>query len=119
MLFLMEQRVHVGVNKQAGPKQRHGLIWVKANDDGVVERLPIIIDKPHLVCEGINFATWRRIKQQIKKMGIEATHLELDFTTQDKKFENGGHFCYDLRDKYKELYCGKGKGTPLYAIGAS
>ena len=116
MLFLSEQRINIGVNQHAGPEQRHGVLWAVVTKDGVAEniRYPLIIDKPHLVCEGLNFATWRRIKKQIKKMGIEATHIELLFHA--KKFPDAGHFCY-LLSEYKELYNAKNKGRPIYQNG--
>jgi hypothetical protein len=116
MLFLSEQRIHIGVNRQAGEKQRHGVIWANETVGGVVTsvRLPIIIDKPRLACEGMNYATWKRVKRQIVKMGIDATHIELKFDPQ--AFPEGGHFCYKL-DAYKELYNARNTGQPLSRVG--
>lgn len=117
MLFLLEQRVHIGINNQASETTRHGVLWVTTDVDGVPKelRVPVIIDKPHLVAGGLNFATWRRVKRQIEKMGLKATHLELDFT-KDKKIEGGGHYCY-LLNSYKELLVSGNKGRPLYQQG--
>lgn len=114
MLFLSEQRIHIGINQHAGEKQRHGVLWaVVDKEDGEKEniRYPLIIDKPHLVCDGLNYATWRRVKKQIDKMGIKATHIELNFDLN--KYPNGGHFCY-LVETYKELYNDKGNSRPRH-----
>jgi hypothetical protein len=106
MNFLTEQRVNLGVNPNADESVRHGVLWVdqKTSNERVNLRVPVIIDKPKLLARGMNYATWRRLKRQIEKMGINATHLEL-------KIE-GNHYCYQL-DEYKELYA-RGKGTPLW-----
>lgn len=113
MLFLSEQRINIGINRQAGEAQRHGVLWATEAIDGVVTsvRLPVIIDKPRLACEGLNFATWKRVKRQIEKMGITATHIELKFDPQT--YPEGGHFCYKL-DKYKELYNARNVGQPRH-----
>jgi hypothetical protein len=103
----MESRIHIGVNPRACPTKQHGVLWV-----GVNERLPVIIDKPELIASrGLNYATWKRVKKQLKKMSILATHIELDFTKGN--FENGAHFCYRL-DKYEEMYCSGARGTRIY-----
>lgn len=112
MLALCERRIHIGINQHAGEAQRHGVLWVNAdleNGKRVSLRAPIIIDKPQLVRDGLNYATWRRVKRQIEKMGINATHIELKF--------DGKHYCYRL-DMYKELYATSG-GTPLHYKQAS
>lgn len=116
MLFLAEQRINIGVNMDAGEEQRHGVLWATIDLKGEQKnvRIPVIIDKPQLVCGGINYATWRRVKRQIEKMGLHATHLELKF--DPKKFIEGGTFLYKL-DKYKELYNNRQKGQPLYQPG--
>lgn len=107
MLCLMESRIQIGINPQACPTKRHGVLWT-----GVDEQVPLIIDKPHLIASrGLNYATWRRVKKQLKKMGILASHIELDFTKGN--FENGAHFCYRL-DEYEELYCSGSRGTRIY-----
>lgn len=107
MLFLVERRINIGINHDADETTRHGVLWVDAEPEGQQKqsiRVPIIIDKPHLVSSGLSYATWRRVKRQIEKMGIKATHIEL-------LFKNGDHFCYQL-DEYKELYA-QGRGKPL------
>lgn len=106
MFALCERRINIGINDQASKQTRHGVLWVVADIDNQKcnVRAPIIIDKPHLVRSGLNYATWKRVKDQIEKMGINATHIEL-------KFGESGHFCYQL-DVYKELYA-HGCGKPL------
>jgi hypothetical protein len=115
-LFLSEQRINIGVNMNAGEAQRHGVLWATIDLNGEQQnvRIPVIIDKPNLVSRGMNYATWRRVKRQIEKMGIKATHLELKF--DPAKFADAGSFCYKL-DKYKELYNERQKGQPLYQTG--
>lgn len=115
-LFLAEQRVNIGVNMDAGEEQRHGVLWAKIDLNGEEKnvRIPVILDKPQLLTRGLNYATWRRLKRQIEKMGIRATHLELKF--DPKKFEDAGHFSYQL-DRYKELLNNRQKGQPLYQPG--
>lgn len=103
MHFLTEQRVNIGINPHADEASRHGVLWVTSEDSRNL-RVPVIIDKPLLIKNGVNYATWRRLKRQIEKMGIIATHLELKI--------DGKHFCYQL-DEYKELYA-HGKGRPLW-----
>ena len=96
---LFERHVNIGINEHANEKTRHGVLWVNADVPGVGKRslrAPIIIDKPHLIGSGLNYATWRRLKQQVEKMGIDATHLELNLAGE-------GMFCYKL-DEYKEIY---------------
>lgn len=109
MLALCERRIHIGINEQASEKTRHGVLWVQADLASGKKnvRVPVIIDKPHYVENGLNYATWRRVKRQIEKMGIKATHLELKFTN--------AHYCYQL-DVYKELYAGT-RGRPVYSLG--
>lgn len=106
MLFLTEQKVNLGINMSAEAAARHGVLWI--NQDVAQEtkslRVAVIIDKPQLLKRGVNYGTWRRLKRQIEKMGIVATHLELTI--------DGAHFCYQL-DAYKELYA-NGRGTPLW-----
>lgn len=110
MLFLMEARVNIGVNEHADETTRHGVLWVEADSEGkkIQLRTPVIIDRPHLIRDGLNYATWRRLKRQIEKMGINATHLELEI--------GFGHYCYLLAE-YKELYAAPGKGRPLHTPG--
>lgn len=107
MLFLTQKRVNIGVNPDAGPKQRHGVLWIEFDPTNPAAplRIPFILDKPFLVEEGLNFATWRRLKQQIEKMGIKATNLELEV--------GKNHFCYELAE-YKEIYAGGNTGRPMY-----
>lgn len=116
MLFLAEQRINIGVNMDAGEEQRHGVLWASIDLNGTQTnvRIPVIIDKPILVSRGLNYATWRRVKRQIEKMGIRATHLELKF--DPKKFAEAGTFLYQL-DKYKELYNDRQVGQPRYQPG--
>lgn len=106
MLALCERRINIGINEHASEKSRHGVLWVEAdiNDQKKNLRVPLIIDKPQFVEGGLNYATWRRVKRQIEKMGIKATHIELKFS--------GRHYCY-LLSEYKELYAGA-RGTPVY-----
>lgn len=110
MLFLAEKKVNLGINPMACEASRHGVLWVNADAAGVNKqvRAPVILDKPHLLRAGVNYATWRRLKKQIDKMGINATHLELCI--------DGNHYCYQL-DEYKELYAACGKGRPLWSPG--
>ncbi|BAW19198.1 hypothetical protein [Ralstonia phage RP31] len=111
MLFLMETRVNIGVNDKADETVRDGVLWVVADVKGEKKnlRVPVVIDRPFLIEHGLNYATWRRLKRQIEKMGINATHLELKI--QGKRSSN--HFCYKL-DEYKEIYA-RGKGQPLWS----
>ena len=98
-LALFERRINIGICEHASIQTRHGVLWAEADVPGVGKRnlrVPIIIDKPHLIGSGLNYATWRRVKNQIEKMGIKATHLELNLDTD-------GKFCYKL-DEYKEIY---------------
>lgn len=118
MLFLSEQRINIGINPNACETKRHGVLWAVINLNGEEQnvRLPVIIDKPNLVCEGLNYATWRRVKRQIEQMGVTATHIELKFDPE--QYENGGHFCYELGPKFKETYNARGgkgrsKSRPL------
>lgn len=110
MLFLMEARVNIGINPNADETTRHGVLWVKADPGNRREnkRIPVIIDQPAKIRDGLNYATWRRLKRQIEKMGIDASHLELEI--------GFGHYCYAL-DEYKELYAAPGKGRPLHTPG--
>lgn len=116
MLFLTEKRINIGINEHAGEAQRHGVLCAVVKKDGkeTEVRIPVIIDKPHLVCDGLNYATWRRVKTQLRKMGITASHIELKF--DEKKFERAGHYCYTL-DEYKEIYNLSSKGKPVYTEG--
>lgn len=109
MLALCERRINIGINPLACEKTRHGVLWVEADATDTKKnlRVPIIIDKPHLVSSGLNYATWKRVKRQVEKMGIKATHIELKF--------NDRHYCYEVA-KYKELYAGN-RGTPVYVRG--
>lgn len=113
MLALCERRINIGISEHADEQTRHGVLWVDADVVGVGKRnlrVPIIIDKPHLVASGLNYATWRRVKRQIEKMGIKATHLELNLA-------NEGKFCYKL-DEYKEIYASTvGRRAPMYTEG--
>lgn len=113
MLSLCECRVNIGISEHADEKTRHGVLWVIADvpGNGVKNlRVPILIDKPNLVSSGLNYATWRRVKRQIEKMGITATHIELTLG-------NEGHFCYKL-DEYKEIYASTtGRKAPMYTVG--
>ncbi len=109
MLVLCEKKIHIGINPMATEASRHGVLWVDADQAGVSKNLraPVIIDKPHLIRNGLNYATWRRLKKQIDKMGIKATHLEL--------LIEGNHFCYEL-DEFKEIYA-KGKSKTVFQTG--
>lgn len=114
MLSLMERRVNIGINENASIQTRHGVLWVVKETPGTEEqqhlRVPVIIDKPQLISSGLNYATWRRLKRQIVKMGINATHIELVLCED-------GHFCYKL-DEYKEIYAsGTGRVAPMYVEG--
>jgi hypothetical protein len=98
MFNIFERQVNIGICNNASEHTRHGVLWVDADVPGVgVQKLrvPVIIDKPHLINSGLNRATWRRVKKQVTKMGINATHLELDLS--------GGKFCYQM-NAYKEVY---------------
>lgn len=113
MLSLMERRVNIGINTLADETTRHGVLWVQIDEpNGNVTngRVPLILDKPHMVEDGVNYATWRRLKRQIEKMGIKATHMEL----KGRKH----HYCYKL-DVYKELYAEGRTGTPQFRLGMS
>lgn len=109
MLFLTEQRVNIGINPQADETMRTGVLWVDADANGQVKnlRVPVIIDQPSRIRNGVNYATWRRLKRQIEKMGINATHLELKI--------GDSHYCY-LLEEYKEIYA-HGRGQPLWRAG--
>lgn len=113
MLAICESRVNIGVNPQADATTRHGVLWtVQPQEDGTTKSVlvPLILDKPHLVKDGLNYATWNRLRKQIRKMGIVATHMELvgpDY-----------HFCY-LLDRYNELYATRAKGRPRFKLGFS
>ena len=113
MLSLCERRINIGISEHAGEATRHGVLWVKADVPGVGMRnlrVPVIIDRPHLVSSGLNYATWRRVKRQIEKMGVNATHIELTLGRE-------GHFCYKL-DEYKEIYASTtGHKAPMYTEG--
>lgn len=113
MLALCERRVNIGIAEHASVETRHGVLWVDADIPGVGKqniRVPIIIDKPQLISSGLNYATWRRMKRQIEKMGIRATHLELNLGHE-------GRFCYKL-DVYKEIYASTtGQRAPMYVDG--
>lgn len=110
---LFERRVNIGISEHADEKMRHGVLWVNADVPGIGKRslrAPIIIDRPHLIASGLNYATWRRLKQQVEKMGIDATHLELNIS-------NEGKFCYKL-DEFKEVYAStSGQRHSEYAVG--
>jgi hypothetical protein len=108
MLFLTEQKVNIGINPHADETTRHGVLWVNAQTAPSM-RVPVIIDKVWLIKNGVNYATWRRLKRQIEKMGIVATHLEIKV--------DGRHYCYQL-DEYKELYA-HGKGRPMWRAVAA
>lgn len=113
MLAICERRVNIGINNLADEKTRHGVLWASIDgQDGVKinGRVPIILDKPQLVTGGLNYATWRRLKRQIEKMGIAATHLELKGAQH--------HYCYTM-DKYKELYADGFSGRPQSRLGFS
>lgn len=113
MLQLMEKRINIGINNHADETTRHGVLWVVTDKpDGTKEstRVPLILDKPNLVDGGLNYATWKRLKKQILKMGINATHMELKGLRH--------HFCYDMV-KYKELYNERVVGMPQYQVGFS
>lgn len=113
MLALMETRVNIGINNHADETTRHGVLWtVVKNENGQEEsiRVPLILDKPHLVVRGINYATWKRLKKQIHKMGIVVTHMELKGATH--------HYCYHM-DKYAETLCQRKEGQPQYQLGYS
>ncbi len=113
MLALLESRINIGINNLADEKTRHGVLWVIIDepDDTVTSgRVPVIFDKPNLAVGGLNYATWRRLKRQIEKMGINATHLELKGPRH--------HYCYQM-DRYKEIYADGRTGTPRYQLGHS
>lgn len=113
MLALCAAKVNIGINNHADETTRHGVLWVVTDKpDGTQEstRVPLILDKPHLVERGLTYATWARLKKQINKMGINATHMEL------KGLKH--HFCYDMV-KYKELYNEGHVGMPRYQVGFS
>jgi hypothetical protein len=106
MLFLGEKRVHIGVNMMADEAVRHGVLWLKdAAGEQKNRRVPVIIDKPHLLRHGLNFATWRRLKRQIEKMGMHASHLELNI--------DGARYSYKL-DVFKEVYASEHQNQPAW-----
>lgn len=113
MLALMEARVNIGINPKSDSTTRHGVLWtIQTQEDGTKRSLlvPLILDRPSVITDGLNYATWNRLRKQITKMGIVATHMELQYRDQ--------HLCYTL-DRYKELYAKRSVGQPQYRLGFS
>lgn len=113
MLAICETRVNIGINPQSDSTVRHGVLWtIQPQEDGTKKSVlvPLILDRPRVIKDGLNYATWNRLRKQIIKMGIEATHMELQYQDQ--------HLCYTL-DRYKELYAKRSVGQPQYRMGFS
>lgn len=113
MLALCEARVNIGINPQSDAKTRHGVLWtIQTQEDGTKRSVlvPLVLDRPSVITDGLNYATWNRLRKQITKMSIEATHMELQY--------QGQHLCYTL-DRYKELYAKRSVGQPQYHLGFS
>lgn len=113
MLALMESRVNIGINPQSDSTVRHGVLWtIQPQEDGTTKSVlvPLVLDRPKVIKDGLNYATWNRLRKQIAKMGITATHMELQYQDQ--------HLCYTL-DRYNELYAKRSVGRPQYRLGIS
>jgi hypothetical protein len=108
MFHISEARINIGVivtPKGVGAKS-HGTLMVNTVDSKtaqvVVSKVDVVLDRPDLIHNGLNYFTWRRLKKQIQKMGLVATHLELTCT--------GEPVCYSL-EAYKQVYWGARQGS--------
>lgn len=94
----LERHVNIGIGPKACETKRTGVLWINVLKDGqkLPARVSIMIDRPERIKNGLNVYTWKRLKDQVEKLEIDATHLELTF-------ENGNKFCYCM-DEFKLLY---------------
>lgn len=70
---IFERPIHVSINRTN--RSGNGIIW--STENGVVERIPFLIDKPYLVRKGLNPTTFNRVIRQIRSMGITPDTIEL------------------------------------------
>lgn len=106
LFHVSEARVNIGVVIVADGvvAKGHGVLMVRTkdeNNENVLHHVDVVFDKPQLLYNGLNYFTYRRLKKQIVKMGLDASHLELSCSKVPS--------CYAL-DTYRQIYGGPRQG---------
>lgn len=111
MPLLHDPRVQISVASGLDENNSHGSIWVRTvrGEKQRVDKLFFSLDKPHCVRDGLSYGVWSNLMRQLRKMGFDPTHMELEI--------QGRQFCY-LADTYKEIYSGA-CGRNVKRIGLS
>lgn len=107
MFNISEVRVNISTGDSVTDQNRHGVLWLNRNPDHKQPenlRVPFILDHPERIRRGLNYWTHRRLVHQIKKLGLDVSHIEIMI---DNK-----HFCY-ATDKYREVYANHGNNKPM------
>lgn len=91
-------RLDISIGSGLTEKNANGCLWTRPHGaNGRVVPVYFLINKPRVVRKGMTFANWSAVREQVHKLGIEATHIELNI--------DGKKFCY-LMDSYVEIYSG-------------
>lgn len=77
MRGIAEKHVHISLVDEES--NNHGLLWVRGSGtmSGRSIRVPFRIDQIWQLKHGMNFYTVKRLKRQLTRMGVDATHIEL------------------------------------------
>lgn len=77
MRGIAEKHVHISLVDEGS--KHHGLLWVRGSGtmSGRSIRVPFRIDQIWQLKYGMNFFTVKRLKRQLTRMGVDATHIEL------------------------------------------
>ena len=67
--------ISLGINPQLAHQERHGVAWVRSDNDGVIPQA-FKVDKPHRLIRPSR-RTVRQMFEQIEKMGMVPYHLEI------------------------------------------
>jgi hypothetical protein len=67
--------ISIGINPQLAHTERHGVAWVRSDNDGVIPQA-FKVDKPKRLIRPSK-TTVRQMFEQIEKMGMVPYHLEI------------------------------------------
>lgn len=112
MFNISEVRINISIGNGVTDENRHGVLWLNRNPDHVQPtnlRVPFIFDRPERVRKGLNYWTHRRLVHQIKKMGLDVSHIEIRI--------GGKHFCYTYKE-YREIYANSNDTKRVFRAAA-
>lgn len=98
MLSTFQQPVWVGLNPQGSDKICQGFVWVEERQEAgnvVTRSIPMVVRPASAVENGLTFFHHRRVVSQLKKMGVQASSIEI--RGKQRKYTYAG-------DSYKVLH---------------